>query len=276
MRTRLARLGVDGVEARTFHSAALAQLRRRAARPGPDPLHEGAPPAPDRQTRCLPRIASGPPATSRPSRVGEEPAADPRHLSRRPRRATSRRSRRPDGRVFREYERRKADSGSIDFEDLLEFAVRLYEADGQALAALRERYRAFTVDEYQDVNLLQQSLLELWLGDRDDSARRRRLPVDLRLHGCLARVAARAGRALSAGDRRAAGGELPLEAAGSRAREPARARARRRGEDASCDAAGRAGTACCGFDSPEEEGRSCWSGCGRSQPKACPSRRWPS
>src|SRR5215211_8506153 len=28
MRARLARLGVDGVEARTFHSAALAQLRR--------------------------------------------------------------------------------------------------------------------------------------------------------------------------------------------------------------------------------------------------------
>jgi DNA helicase II / ATP-dependent DNA helicase PcrA len=37
-----------------------------------------------------------------------------------------------------------------------------------AVAALRERYAAFTVDEYQDVNLLQQSLLELWLGPRDD------------------------------------------------------------------------------------------------------------
>src|SRR5204863_4600061 len=31
-----------------------------------------------------------------------------------------------------------------------------------------DRYRAFTVDEYQDVNGLQQALLELWLGDRDD------------------------------------------------------------------------------------------------------------
>ena len=35
------------------------------------------------------------------------------------------------------------------------------------LADVRERYRAFTVDEYQDVNLLQQSLLERWLGERD-------------------------------------------------------------------------------------------------------------
>ncbi|TMM15338.1 MAG: ATP-dependent helicase, partial [Actinobacteria bacterium] len=30
------------------------------------------------------------------------------------------------------------------------------------------QYRAFTVDEYQDVNLLQQTLLELWLGAGDD------------------------------------------------------------------------------------------------------------
>jgi DNA helicase-2/ATP-dependent DNA helicase PcrA len=70
--------------------------------------------------------------------------------------------------VFREYERRKAASGLIDFEDLLELAIRLYEEDEWALAALRERYAAFTVDEYQDVNLLQQTLLELWLGPRDD------------------------------------------------------------------------------------------------------------
>ena len=33
---------------------------------------------------------------------------------------------------------------------------------------VRERFRAFTVDEYQDVNLLQQTLLELWLGARDE------------------------------------------------------------------------------------------------------------
>jgi DNA helicase II / ATP-dependent DNA helicase PcrA len=44
----------------------------------------------------------------------------------------------------------------------------MYEEDEWALAAVRERYAALTVDEYQDVNLLQQSLLELWLGRRDD------------------------------------------------------------------------------------------------------------
>jgi DNA helicase-2/ATP-dependent DNA helicase PcrA len=71
-------------------------------------------------------------------------------------------------RVFRTYEERKADRGLLDFEDLLELAIRMYDEDLAALAGFRERYRAFTVDEYQDVNLLQQSLLERWLGDRDD------------------------------------------------------------------------------------------------------------
>src|SRR6185503_11537644 len=56
----------------------------------------------------------------------------------------------------------------LDFEDVLERAVKLFETDEQARADLRDRYRAFTVDEYQDVNLLQQSLLDLWLGQRDD------------------------------------------------------------------------------------------------------------
>ena len=71
-------------------------------------------------------------------------------------------------RVFREYERRKAEAGELDFEDLLERTIQLLEEDEEALATVRDRWRAFTVDEYQDVNVLQQTLLDLWLGDRDD------------------------------------------------------------------------------------------------------------
>jgi DNA helicase-2/ATP-dependent DNA helicase PcrA len=70
--------------------------------------------------------------------------------------------------VFREYEQRKAEDGLLDFEDLLERAVQLLDGDHEARAAVHDRWRAFTVDEYQDVNLLQQTLLELWLGDRDE------------------------------------------------------------------------------------------------------------
>ena len=71
-------------------------------------------------------------------------------------------------RVYLQYERHKAAEGLCDFEDLLDRAVRLYDRDDRALETFRRRYRAFTVDEYQDVNLLQQALLDHWLGDRDE------------------------------------------------------------------------------------------------------------
>ena len=169
MRARLARLGVDGVEARTFHSAALSQLRR-AKGDGPGRILStkalllrqiGNTLPPPYRFRPAGDLATEvewaknrrlTPQTYRGSLNGHEPPI-------------------PDdlmAGVFREYERRKEASGAIDFEDLLELTVRLYEEDEWALAALRERYAAFTVDEYQDVNLLQQSLLELWLGERDD------------------------------------------------------------------------------------------------------------
>src|SRR5439155_617300 len=47
-------------------------------------------------------------------------------------------------------------------------AIHLLEEDDQVRTLVCERWRAFTVDEYQDVNVLQQSLLDLWLGDGDD------------------------------------------------------------------------------------------------------------
>ena len=50
----------------------------------------------------------------------------------------------------------QGERGELDFEDVLELAIRLFETDEQARGDVRGRYRAFTVDEYQDVNLLQQ------------------------------------------------------------------------------------------------------------------------
>src|SRR5262249_40655306 len=70
--------------------------------------------------------------------------------------------------VYLDYERRKEGEGLLDFEDLLERAVDVFEDDERAATTFRAQYRAFTVDEYQDVNLLQQTLLELWLGAGDD------------------------------------------------------------------------------------------------------------
>jgi DNA helicase II / ATP-dependent DNA helicase PcrA len=169
MRSRLERLGVQGVQARTFHSAALSQLRYFAG---------------DRIGQVLPskaltlqpiRRSLPPPYKFRPlgDLAGEIEWAKNRRLT-------------PDtyldglGRheppvpadlmvsVFRRYEDQKERQGRVDFEDLLELAIRLYDEDEQAAMTFRDRYRAFTVDEYQDVNLLQQSLLERWLGGRDE------------------------------------------------------------------------------------------------------------
>ena len=168
LRARLAGLGVQGVRASTFHSAALALLRRFAGDPGrilptkalllrqignrlPAPYKFR--PAGDLATeiewaknrRLTPQtyIAA----------LGDHESPLPADLAHR---------------VFREYEKRKTDAGALDFEDLLERTIRVLEDDPHALELVRERWRAFTVDEYQDVNLLQQTLLDLWLGDRDD------------------------------------------------------------------------------------------------------------
>jgi DNA helicase-2/ATP-dependent DNA helicase PcrA len=168
LRSRLAALGVDGVRASTFHSAALALLRRFSGDPGrilstkalllrqignrlPAPYKFR--PAGDLATEIeWAKNRRLTPATYIAGLGGHEPPlpADLAH------------------RVFREYERRKAEGGAVDFEDLLGGAIRLLEDDSNARALVRENWSAFTVDEYQDVNLLQQTLLDLWLGDREE------------------------------------------------------------------------------------------------------------
>src|SRR5439155_16144785 len=71
-------------------------------------------------------------------------------------------------RIFRGYEVEKEERGFVDFEDVLELTIRLFDDRPETLAEVREYFSAFTVDEYQDVNLLQQTLLDRWLGDRDE------------------------------------------------------------------------------------------------------------
>jgi DNA helicase-2/ATP-dependent DNA helicase PcrA len=166
LRGRLGSLGVAGVRASTFHSAALRQLRHFA---------------PESVGRILPSkaLALRQIANRLPAPYKFRPAGD---LATEVEWAKNRRippeeygeGREPPipvdlmQRVYAEYERRKRAEGGIDFEDLLELAIRLFEHDAGARETFRAQYRAFTVDEYQDVNLLQQTLLDLWLGDRDD------------------------------------------------------------------------------------------------------------
>jgi DNA helicase-2/ATP-dependent DNA helicase PcrA len=169
MRGRLAALGVSGVRARTFHSAALAQLHHLAVDPPGKILPSKA--------MALRQLANSLP---RPYRF--RPAAD---LAAEIEWAKNRRLS-PDDyenalgsheppipsdlmtRVFRAYESSKSAQGLIDFEDVLERCVGMFHSDSDARDRFMSRYAAFTVDEYQDVNLLQQALLEEWLGGRDD------------------------------------------------------------------------------------------------------------
>ena len=70
--------------------------------------------------------------------------------------------------VYQAYETLKHQERIIDFEDVLLLTVGMLEEDHDVRDRIRDQYRYFTVDEYQDVSPLQQRLLNLWLGDRDD------------------------------------------------------------------------------------------------------------
>ena len=70
--------------------------------------------------------------------------------------------------VYQAYETLKHQERIIDFEDVLLLTVGMLEEDRDVRERVRDQYRFFTVDEYQDVSPLQQRLLNGWLGNRDD------------------------------------------------------------------------------------------------------------
>lgn len=70
--------------------------------------------------------------------------------------------------VYQAYETLKHQERVIDFEDVLLLTVGMLEEDRDVRERIRDQYRYFTVDEYQDVSPLQQRLLNLWLGNRDE------------------------------------------------------------------------------------------------------------
>ena len=168
MGDRLATLGVTGVRARTFHSAALALFRQyfeddreilaskaRILAPLASrlPMPHKFVPVSDLAgeiERAKNRRVS--PGQYVDTLDGHEPVI-PAHLM---------------ARLYSDYERLRQAQGLIDFEDMLAETAAAFRSAPDQLERFRERVRAFTVDEYQDVNLLQQELLDTWAGDRDD------------------------------------------------------------------------------------------------------------
>jgi len=165
---RLEQLGVVGVQARTFHSAALRQLQRLAHR-DVDVLESKIP--------ILLSVRERLPKPFHDQAAGDLASEIERAKNNRLTPSTYLDSKRDAAsplppelmqRAFAEYEEQKRGRGKLDYEDLLEQAIQLFERDPSAVARFRAACRAITVDEFQDVNLLQQTLLELWLGDRDE------------------------------------------------------------------------------------------------------------
>jgi len=176
MRARLAALGVDGVSARTFHSAALRQVRYFAprvlrGRAMPELIESkarlvtlAAARAGVRVDRTTARDLAGEIEWAKSSLVepDEYVVATAKAGRDTPMEAAR------VAAVFTAYEQIKRSNGVVDFEDLLRAAVWAIEEHPDVADQVHAQYRHFVVDEYQDVNPLQQRLLDVWLGDRRD------------------------------------------------------------------------------------------------------------
>ena len=176
MRVRLRELGVGGVQARTFHAAALRQLHyfwpHAIGGGAPEVLAQTAPVVGEAAGRLRLQVDR----TTIRDLAAEIEWAKVSMLTPQTYAVAARRARRdPAGldvtamaRVWETYEERKAERGVIDFEDVLLLTAGILAEREDIARVVRDQYRHFVVDEYQDVNALQQHLLELWLGGRDD------------------------------------------------------------------------------------------------------------
>jgi ATP-dependent DNA helicase UvrD/PcrA len=167
--------GLEQVQARTFHSAALRQLthfwpttvggqapavvdskvgllaeaaRRLRLRLGLAELRDAASEIEWAKVTQV-RPEDYPQAAEKAGRFGPLPAASL-------------------ARLYAGYEELRRERNLVDFESVLELTAAILAAHPRAAAAVRDRYRYFVVDEYQDVNPLQKLLLDQWAGERDD------------------------------------------------------------------------------------------------------------
>lgn len=177
MRSRLRDLGVGGVQARTFHSAALRQLGYFWPQAVGGALPRIAEHKASLVAEAAGRMGLGADRTAVRDLASEVEWAKvslvvPEDY---PSRAASEERGTPAGhdlatvaRLLQVYEDCKTERGVIDFEDVLLLLIGIMVERADIAAQIREQYRRFVVDEYQDVSPLQQRLLDLWLGERTD------------------------------------------------------------------------------------------------------------
>ncbi|MBA2953854.1 AAA family ATPase [Nocardioides sp. MAH-18] len=176
MRSRLRGLGAGGVQARTFHSAALRQLRFFWPRvhgtelPTLTESKIGMLAAAARRQRlhadqALLRDLASEVEWAKVSNVTPDDYA---RLARSRGRAVSGQDHETVARIYAAYEETKRSQGRMDMEDVLLLTAGLLEEDERVAAQVRRQYKWFVVDEFQDVSPIQWALLELWLGGRDE------------------------------------------------------------------------------------------------------------
>lgn len=175
LRHRLARLGVPGVAARTFHAAALAQLgffwpqivggaapqvlpsKFRTLAQAAETLHLKL------ATETLRDVASDI-EWRKVEMLNIDDYAKTLKTRALPRGLTADQMLE----LHSGYEALKDERKQIDFEDVLIAMTGMLQAEPRVSIQVREQYRFFTVDEYQDVSPLQHALLRAWIGERYD------------------------------------------------------------------------------------------------------------
>ncbi|WP_326635373.1 ATP-dependent DNA helicase UvrD2 [Nonomuraea fuscirosea] len=175
LRQRLRALGAPGVQARTFHAAALRQLTyfwpRVIGGDAPSIIESKLPVLAEacRQVRRTPerselRDIAAEVEWAKVTQVGPEDYVA----------AAAKHHRTPPipveelARLYEAYEQIRRERHLLDFETILELTAAVMTEHREVAAQIRQQYRYFVVDEYQDVNPLQKLLLDTWLGGRDD------------------------------------------------------------------------------------------------------------
>lgn len=175
MRQRLRSLGAEGIQARTFHAAALRQLNyfwpqvvggqmpqlvdQKASLVGRAARTVGL--SPDRLTV---RDLASEIEWAKVSLVAADDYSQLIKTKGRPAPAGIDAMRVAD--VMRAYEEAKTEAVVLDFEDILLLLADIIGRHHEVGEQIRRQYRHFVVDEYQDVSPLQQYVLDQWLGGR--------------------------------------------------------------------------------------------------------------
>ncbi|MGY2875910.1 DNA helicase II / ATP-dependent DNA helicase PcrA [Marmoricola sp. URHA0025 HA25] len=176
MRGRLRTLGAPGVQARTFHSAALRQLRwfwpKVYGGEPPQLIESKIPVVAGAARRNRIQVDQG---TLRDlaseiewAKVSNVRPDDYERVAPSRHREVSGLDAASVAHVFGTYEELKREQGRMDMEDVLLIAAALISEDDRVASSVRQQYKWFVVDEYQDVSPIQATLLDLWLGGRDE------------------------------------------------------------------------------------------------------------